>query len=97
MRAGCKPGGFGGLRGRAEHAQIKKTLPVQPPCVPSRSHLPLKARADAPAALGLGNYVLPAPQGTHGPPSRNDHALLLRGVNELCRTTMGKGRLQRGS
>lgn len=93
MRAGCEPGGFGGLRGRAEHAQIKKTLPVHslafPAAVTSRLMLP----------PGWGwETMCSQPRGApSGPPSRNDHALLLRGVNELCRTTMGKGRSHRGS
>lgn len=77
----------------------KNNKPVQLSCVPSHSHLLVKARADAHAGLvpSLGwETMCSQPCGAPvGPPSRNDHAPLLRGVNELCRTTMGKGGLQR--
>lgn len=76
----------------------KPNSPVQPSCIPSRSQRPVKAQVDAHVGLVPSpgwETMCSQPRGAPtGPPSCNDHTLLLRGVNELCRATMGKGGLQ---
>lgn len=91
MRAECEPGGFGGLRGRAQHAQVRRACSDQ--TKPSRGSRPaFPATVTSLRELGLmlppgwgWETMCSQPRGAgSGPPSRNGHALLLRGVNELC-------------
>lgn len=85
--AGWRGGGHGAGLQRGELSSV-----------PSPGQLHVRARGDAhtgPVPSPGWETMCSQPHGAAGgPPSRNDHDLLLRGVNELCRTTMGTGRLQ---
>lgn len=85
--AGWRGGGHGAGLQRGELSSV-----------PSPGQLHVRARGDAhtgPVPSPGWETMCSQPRGAPGgPPSRNDHDLLLRGVNELCRTTMGTGRLQ---